>query len=97
MTDGAGAISREEARRIAKEYLAEHQVPRATGEVGGVMAWDEIEGRKPLTYTFTEDFWSNHWVVYLRQEGLALRESLIMAIHRETGEVAYVGGAGDEG
>ena len=97
MTDGEDTVSREAARQIAEAYLAENQVPRATGEVSRVMAWDEIEGRKPLTYTPTEDFWSTHWVVYLRQEGFALRESLIMAIHRETGEVAYVGGAGDEG
>lgn len=61
------------------------------------MTWDEIDSVRPNVYGYAETFWRSYWIVYLEQGGLALRESLIMAVHRETGEVGYVGGAGDEG
>lgn len=94
---GRTAVSRAAARRIAENHLAEHRVPRATGEVREVLAWDEIEFRRPDVYGYTESFWPSHWIAYLEQKGDALRESLIVAVHRETGDIGYVGGANDEG
>lgn len=90
-------VSRDRAQQIAASYLTEHPVPRATGEIRSVRTWDEIDFRKPLVYGHDEGFWRSHWIVYLEQEGVGLRESLILAVHRETGDVGYVGGAGDEG
>lgn len=93
----ASELPRDRARTIAESYLAEHRVPEATGRIREVARWDEIDGRRPSVYGYGEDFWRSHWVVFLEQTGSELRESLILAVHRQTGEVGYVGGAGDEG
>lgn len=95
--DQAAELPRDRARTIAETYLAEHGVPKATGRVREVASWDEIDGPRPAVYGYGEDFWRSHWVVYLEQEGSGLRESLILAVHRQTGEIGYLGGAGDEG
>lgn len=93
----AGGVSRERARRIAESYLADNPVPGATGEVRNVLGWDEIDARRPSVYGLEGPFWRSHWLAYLEREGHGFRESLIVAVHRETGEVGYAGGAGDEG
>lgn len=97
VTGESPGLSREQASQIAEGFLEENHLPLATGQVRQVLAWDEIDFRRPNVYGYSEPFWRSHWIVYLEQEGMALRESLIMAIHRDTGEVGYVGGAGDEG
>lgn len=89
------AVTRAEARRIAEEYLSEHPLPGATGEVDQVVAREEMSFRRPGVYG--DDFWRSHWLVYLEQKVLALRESLIVAVDRKTGQVGYAGGAKDEG
>lgn len=90
-------LSRDEVRRIAEAYLKETTVPRTTGDVQKVVPWDEIEWRRPALYRTGGDPLSSYWVVYLEQEGIALRSSMIMLIHGETGGIEYVGSANDEG
>lgn len=96
-TDAAASVSREEARRITRRYLREHRVPSATGEIRAVISVDESSSVRLNVYGYSEDFWRQHWITYVEQEGVALRESVIIAVHQETGDIGYVGGAGDEG
>lgn len=93
----AGEVSRERARRIAEDHVNNNNVPGATGEVYTVKGWTDMDGRPPLVYGYDEDFWRSHWVAYLEQAGMGVRPSLIIAVHRETGTISYVGRANDEG
>lgn len=93
----AGQVSGERARRIAEEHIEDNNVPGATGKVYAVKGWTEMEGRPPIVYGYDEDFWRSHWVAYLDQAGMGVRASLIIAVHRETGAISYVGRANDEG
>lgn len=95
--DEVPGVSRARARRIAESYLEENPVPGATGKIRKVLTWDEIDARRPNVYGFGEPYWRSHWVVYLEREAHGLYESLIMAVHRDSGDVGYVGGASDEG
>lgn len=90
-------VTRDDARRIAEEYLAENRVEATTGTIWKVVAWDEIEWRKPAAYARPTSEWENQWIVYLEQEGCAIRSSMIISVDQETGEVTYAGAAHDEG
>lgn len=90
-------VSRQDARATAEEYSAGHSVSDATGRVRSVKLWDEIDARKPDVYGYGDDFWSDHWVVYLERRRSAFQSSLVLAVHRATGEVDYAGLANVEG
>lgn len=93
----ASGISRDQARKVAEEHLADTNVLGATGQVRRVAGWEEGDWRDLNIYGYDDYFWRSHWIVYLEQEGHALRSSLVLAVHRETGAIDYVGRASDEG
>jgi hypothetical protein len=94
-------ITAARAREIAEAHLRATPLPRTTGRASEVVRWDQIDWRKPLVWGKEEDFWKQHWVVYLEKdqppEGFVLGSSLIIAVHERTGEIGYAGSANDEG
>jgi hypothetical protein len=89
--------SREDARRIAVEYLAQQRTACGTGAVREVVAWDEITWRRPTPYGAPP--LAGSWICYVEESGEPpmLRSSMIVAVCRDTGRVLYAGGAADEG
>jgi hypothetical protein len=90
--------SREDARRIATEYLREWVSPWGPAHVREVLTWDELTSARPRPYGAPAAV-ETAWICYLDepQAPLMLRSSTIIAIARDTGEVVYAGSAEDEG
>jgi hypothetical protein len=90
--------SRDDARRIATEYLSEWASPWGPAYVWEVLAWDEITWARPRPYGAQASV-ETTWICNLDepQAPLMLRSSTIIAVSRVTGQVVYAGSANDEG
>ena len=90
-------ITREQACEIAAQYL--QQKSWGNFKVNKVLAWDEINFRKPCIYYVRPFDIEKCWIAYLDGPwtGLALKSSDIAIISRDSGEVVYAGTASDEG
>lgn len=81
------SISRERARTIAQEHLG-------GGEILGVHSHDEV-GCAPSI--FGGPRLDLCWIAYVAQPFRGVKSSIVVLVHRFTGEVLYVGSANDEG
>ena len=84
---------REEAGRIAQDYLAGHPGGGARG-IRAVYSLEEIPFRKPCLYGVPLE---NRWVCYVDGPLTGLRSSGIIVVAKDTGAVVYAGSACDEG
>jgi hypothetical protein len=93
----AAKITRDQARTISEEYLAQHgPIDDATG-VGEVVCLRELKCRAPSIYGLSPEKLNNAWIVYLNRPLIALRSSAIIVVCWSTGKVLYFGSAHDEG
>jgi hypothetical protein len=95
---GPLVITRDAARRIAEDYLAQN--PRLGGiGIREVVGWDEMDWARPRLYGVTDEALARCWICYLARpdDGGWLRSSLIIAVDRERSKVIYAGSAHDEG
>lgn len=85
-------ISRQEAHRIAEDEIVSSGL--GTG-VSCIALVGELRFRLPCLYNAPD--LSTCWIAYAKRAVVAIRESAIVLVDRETGEVRYRGGANDEG
>ena len=86
-------ISEEQAYQIAKDHIEANGL--GVG-VRGVSPAAELAGRALFAWRVGDC--EGHWVAYVdRGRPRAIRDSLVIAIRRSSGEITYVGSAGDEG
>jgi len=101
-------ITREQAKRIATDYLEAAFTSRARVVSERVRHSHEptIEavrdvsdvGRPPMPYlASTTTRLADCWIAYLTSRHLALQPSQIVLVSKETGDVVYFGSANDEG
>lgn len=81
------SITRERARQIALEHLG-------GGEIHSVRSHDEL-GDPPCI--FGGPRLQLCWIAYVAQPFHGLHSSIVVLVHRYTGEVLYVGSANDAG
>jgi hypothetical protein len=91
------AISRERAREIALARLARDSVGDGAMGISEVLSLEEVEARQPLIYGFEPDRLKNYWIVYVETNVLTIKPSVVILVSKSTGEIAFVGSAGDEG
>jgi hypothetical protein len=86
--------TREEALHIATEYLSRRSVGEYS-RVGRVLAWDEIDFRRPSLYLTSPVSLQDVWICYLESDVplMMLRSSEIIVVSSETGQVIYAGSA----
>jgi hypothetical protein len=92
------AITRAEAGRIAREYLA--APPGWAGwPIGKVVDLEEIttvrSPRDPLGISVSCDL-TDCWIVYL-EPAATLRSNTILVISKSDGRIVFFGSAGDDG
>jgi hypothetical protein len=92
-----GAVTREQAQRIATEHLG--RVLEFIGaRIRRVVAWEEMTWRRPSIFNAPPGIESS-WVAYLEfpNEPPMSCSSTIIIVSRTTGAVLYAGDANDEG
>ncbi|MCE9640669.1 MAG: hypothetical protein K8S22_11060 [Betaproteobacteria bacterium] len=90
-------VSREAARSIAAARV-QHEFG-LTGKVGKVLSLDELTGRLPFIYNFSDEVLRDFWIAYVKRSDrrMMLESSTVVLVSKVTGDIAYVGTAGDEG
>jgi len=90
-------VSREAAHSIAAARV-QHEFG-LTGKVGKVLSLDEITGRLPFIYSFPDEVLQDCWIAYVERSDrrMMLESSTVVLVSKVTGDIAYVGTAGDEG
>ncbi len=87
-------VSRQDAKKIAQEELSQREM---TYPISHIEHYFEITCPKPNGYIIGSGNIKECWIAYLEMPSFALRSSTIVAISCVTGEVIYIGDAGDEG
>jgi len=87
-------VSRQDAKKIAQEAIKLHGMAYP---IGDIKHYFEITCQKPGGYISGSGNIKETWIAYLEMPCIALRSSTIVAISCVTGEVIYIGDAGDEG
>jgi hypothetical protein len=92
-------ITREEAWKIAEEYMA-GDPKRERRPVVKVVTYQEVLAagtRPPMPYDVMGRDALTSWIVYLEGLPAMLGSSTIALVSRDTGQVLYYGSANDEG
>ena len=93
MTAPQPRISREAARSIAAARVGN----KSTG-IGKVLSYDEIDFKTFQIYNFPPDVLQEFWIAYVENDDhTILKSSTVVLVSKESGEIAYVGSAQDEG
>ena len=90
-------IFRQAAHEIAAARV-QHEFG-LTGTVGKVLSLDEITSRLPFIYNFPAEVLQDFWIAYVKRSDrrMMLESSTVVLVSKLTGDIAYVGTAGDEG
>jgi hypothetical protein len=92
-------ITREEARKIAEEYMA-GDPQRERRSVTKVVTYQEVlvaGTRPPMPFVQCAQDLLTSWIVYLEGLPAMLDSSTIILVSRHDGQVLYLGSANDEG
>lgn len=87
-------ITRDEALRIAEEFLARDPRPHGGRHVREVCGVDELTSREPTLYGIDV---ARCWIAYVDRPVRGLMPSEIVLVAKDTGEIVYAGRANDEG
>ena len=90
-------ISLQQADQIAAEAL--NFVPEGTVfDIDSVVTVEEITGQLPVAYITSNESIGDCWIIHLKPKRIAgLCSSIIALVSKATGNIVYLGGAGDEG
>jgi hypothetical protein len=93
----ATPVSREQAAEIAADAL--HFVAEGTAyDIDSVVTVEEVTGRPPVAYIASNESIVDCWIIYLKPKRIAgLCPSTIALVSKATGNIVYLGSAGDEG
>jgi hypothetical protein len=95
------SVTRQDALRIAEEYLKAHPRPNCDGfeKVTTLTELEEFKIRRPCVYGLTPQTLRRCWIAYAgRLVGYCMvASSDIIVVAQRTGEVVFCGSAKDEG
>lgn len=93
-------VTREDASRIAEDYLKAHPRPNCDGieKVTTIPELEEFMVRRPCVYGLAPETLRKCWIAYARRpaECCMVASSDIIVVAQETGETVFFGSANDE-
>jgi hypothetical protein len=87
-------VTRDEALRIAEEFLAHDPRPHGGRRVRYVFGIDELPFREPCLYAVDV---ARCWIAYVDRPLRGLMSSEIVLVAKDSGDIVYSGTANDEG